>query len=216
MARGGLKHKGGKGRRKKRELIPAFHILCEGVNTEPNYFRQFPIPNIGHCKGYGQTKIKLVETAIKYKRAQAINRFSNDQVWVVFDYDYDGRLQPRQKEDYNNAIEKANQNNIRHAVSNDSFELWYLLHYQVCNAQQLRTYYNQRIEHHTGINYDKNRETSNLMYDLLLPYQQQAIERASNLLSLYTEADKSHADKNPLTTVHKLVLELNKYINNSV
>ncbi len=49
------------------------------------------------------------------------------------------------------------------------------------------------------------------MYDLLLPYQQQAIERATTLKAQYHENDKAHADKNPFTTIHELVVELNKH-----
>lgn len=139
MARASYRHKGGRRKDRQREQQPSFHIFCEGKNTEPLYFSQFPIPNIGHCKGYGQTKLALVATALAYKRENRITKKSNDQIWVVFDYDYDGKLQPKQKEQYNNAIIKAEKNKIRWAVSNDAFELWYVLHFQNCNAQQLRT-----------------------------------------------------------------------------
>lgn len=33
----------------------------------------------------------------------------------------------------NNAIIKAENNNLKWAVSNDAFELWYVLHFQNCN-----------------------------------------------------------------------------------
>lgn len=212
MSRGGRRHKGGKRNKIKRNQIPSFHIFCEGENTEPLYFNQFPIPNIGHCKGYGQTKLALVNTALKYKRENRINKKSKDQIWIVFDYDYDGTKQPGQKEDYNNAIAKAEKNNIKWAVSNDSFELWYVLHFQNCAAQQLRTWYNNRIENHLGIDYDKNRATANKMYDLLLASQENAIQRAETLKEQYDENNTAHADKNPMTTVHELVIELNRFI----
>lgn len=205
------RHKGGKPKSKKREQNPSFHILCEGVNTEPLYFNQFPISNLGHCKGYGQTSIALVKTAIKYKRANGIKKDSKDQVWVVFDYDYKGDLQPKQKEDFNNAITQAESNGIKWAVSNDSFELWYVLHYQNCDARQLRTWYNLRLEHHTERKYDKDREIALKMYANLQPYQENAIARAEVIAAIYDENDKAHADKNPYTTVHRLVKELNKY-----
>ncbi len=212
MAKGSKRHKGGRGRNKKREQKPSFHIFCEGVNTEPLYFNQFPIPNLGHCKGYGQTKIPLVETALKYKRENRITKKSKDQIWVVFDYDYNGELQPKQKEEFNNAIIKAENNNLKWAVSNDSFELWYVLHFQNCNAQQLRNWYNQRIEHFTGEPYDKDRDTAKKMYDLLLDKQDDAIQRAETLKSQYDDNNKAYADKNPYTTVHELVIELNKHV----
>ncbi len=211
MAKGSRRHKGGKRKGRQREQNPSFHILCEGANTEPLYFSQFPISNIGHCKGYGRSKMALVDEAIKYKRKHGITKKSEDQVWVVFDYDYDGNLQPKQKEDFNNSILKAEKNNIKWAVSNDSFELWFVLHYQNCNAQELRTWYNKRLEHYTGKPYDKERETAKKMYDLLLENQEQAIKRAESLKEIYDENNKAYADKNPYTTVHELVIELNKY-----
>lgn len=212
MARGSRRHKGGKRENTKREQIPSFHLFCEGENTEPLYFNQFPISNLGHCKGYGETKVPLVEKALKYKRENRIDKNSKDQTWVVFDYDYNGELQPAQKEEFNTAINKAEGNNIKWAVSNDAFELWYVLHFQNCNAQQLRHWYNQRIENYTGEKYDKDRKIAMKMYDLLLPKQAKAIQRALTLKGQYDEADKAHADKNPFTTVHELVIELNEHI----
>jgi len=214
MSKGGKRHTGGKRARTKRDQKPSFHIFCEGKNTEPLYFKNFPISNIGHCKGYGQTKIPLVDTAIKYKREHGINRKSKDQVWVVFDYDYNGELQPQQKVEFNNAINKAESNNIKWAVSNDAFELWYVLHFQSCNAQQLRNWYNKRIAYHIGEIYDKDRKIAMKMYEVLLPNQNEAIERATTLSKEYNEEDKYYADKNPYTTVHELVIELNKQIKN--
>jgi len=211
VAKGGKRHKGGKRVQRKREQKPSFHIFCEGANTEPYYFNQFAILNIGHLKGYGQTKIKLVETALKYKRQRRITKKSIDQIWVVFDYDFNGQKQPKQKEDFNNAINKAESHNIKWAVSNDSFELWFVLHFQNCNAKEDRTWYNKRIEKYIGQRYDKDIETAKKMYDLLLPTQENAIERAELLKKQYGENNKAHADKNPFTTVHELVKELNKF-----
>lgn len=211
MNRGSRRHKGGKRKNVKREQKTSFHIFCEGVNTEPLYFKQFPIPNIGHCKGYGQTHLALVDRALKYKRANNITKKSKDQIWVVFDYDYNGALQPQQKETFNSAINKAEKNNIKWAISNDAFELWYVLHYENCNVKQLRGWYNKRITYHLGNDYDKNRNIANKMYDLLLPNQAEAIQRAINIKEKYDEKDKAYADKNPFTTVHELVVELNKY-----
>ncbi len=212
MNRGSKRHKGGKRKSIKREQYPSFHLFCEGENTEPLYFNQFPISNIAHCMGYGETKSKLVKTALNYKRENRITNRSNDQIWVVFDYDYDGMKQPKQKEDFNNAIIKAEKNNIKWAVSNDAFELWYLLHFESCNAQELRKWYNKRIEKYTGESYDKDRKIAMKMYDVLLSRQPEAIHRAINLKSKYDDSDRAFADKNPFTSVHELVVELNRYI----
>lgn len=211
MARGGRRHKGGRKRRGDRKQLPAFHIFCEGKNTEPLYFNAFGISNMKLCKGDGETKLKLVETAAKYKRSNGINANSIDQVWVVFDYDFDPTKQPKQKQDFNNAINKAEDKKIKWAVSNDAFELWFVLHFLNCNSQQHRSWYNNKLSTHLNISYNKDRRLARQMYNVLLQNQESAIERAENLEAKYDENDRAYADKNPYTTVHKLVKELNKY-----
>lgn len=67
------------------------------------------------------------------------------------------------------------------------------------------------MEYHLGRPYDKDRETAKKMYDLLLPYQSDATQRAETLIEKYDKKDKAYADKNPFTTVQELVIELNKY-----
>jgi len=141
--RGGKRYAGRK--KVKREQQISFHILCEGQNTEPIYFNSFPVSNVAHCKGYARSSLALVERAIRYKREQGITKKTKDEVWVVFDYDYNGELQPKQSQDFNNSIEKAISNNIKVAISNDSFELWYVLHFESCNAQEGRNWYNDRL-----------------------------------------------------------------------
>ena len=67
------------------------------------------------------------------------------------------------------------------------------------------------IKQHMGISYNKDREVAKKMYDLLLDKQDDAMERAKILKEQYDEKNKAHADKNPFTTVHELVMELNLY-----
>ena len=206
--RGGRRYTGKKSVTREQQV--AFHILCEGQNTEPIYFRSFPISNIAHCKGYGRTSIALVNMAIRYKREQGITKRTKDEVWVVFDYDYNG--EPKQSQDYNNSIEKAISNNINVAISNDSFELWYVLHFENCNAQEGRNWYNNRLTLKLNIKYDKERTIAKEMYELLLENQPLAIQRAQALYERYDLENKAHAEKNPYTTVHQLVQKLNEYI----
>jgi len=49
------------------------------------------------------------------------------------------------------------------------------------------------------------------MYGLLIDKQLDAIQRAQELKERYDDNDKAYADKNPFTTVHELVIELNKF-----
>ena len=62
------KRKGGRrpNRERKRKLI--IHIICEGQNTEPDYFKEFPLTNAKVITvGKGEQHTKLVKSAISYK-----------------------------------------------------------------------------------------------------------------------------------------------------
>jgi hypothetical protein len=112
------------------QIAPAnYLIICEGKQTEPNYFNglkqeinrkygkkvEVLIPNID-IKGTGRNTTDLVKYTQKY-----VN-YSNKvygQVWVVFDKD------DYSNEQFNQAIKKCDYNV---AWSNPNFELWLLSH----------------------------------------------------------------------------------------
>lgn len=123
-----------------------------------------------------------------------------DQVWCVFDRDdfYDN---------FNNAIFRAKNIGFRIAYSNEAFELWYLLHFIYFDSSITRVDYIRKLNEHLDIEYKKN---STEMYEILLPNQSVAINRAKRLLSNYTGANPNKEE--PSTTVHLLVEDLNKYI----
>jgi hypothetical protein len=193
-----------------REVKVYFLIVCEGLKTEPNYFKSFPI-KIGNYvydlsfDGGGINTKKVVEKAIEL-RDNSPQKY--DRVWAVFDKDsFD-------KNQFNGAIQKAKANEIHCAWSNEAFELWYLLHFQYRNTSMSRKDYEKSIEN--SINKLKENETifeykknSTEMYSILQKYgnQQQATNWAKNLIGQHTSSDLS--SHNPCTTVHLLVEELN-------
>ncbi len=193
-----------------RDIKVYFLIVCEGLKTEPNYFKSFPL-KIGNYvydlsfEGGGISTKKVVEKAIEL-RDNSPQEY--DRVWAVFDKD------SFQKEQFNGAIQKAKANEIHCAWSNEAFELWYLLHFQYRNTSMSRKDYEKSIEKSINklikdspkFKYKKN---SLEMYSILQKYgdQQQASNWAKNLMSLHTSKDFS--SHNPCTTVHLLVEELN-------
>jgi len=204
------KRKGGRRPDRKRKIKKTLHILCEGENTEPDYFNAFPVTNIAvKCIGFGQQHTKLVETAIAYRKREGIKKSKTDDVWVVFDYDYDSKKASTIKQDFNNAIRLAEQEGIKHATSNDCFELWYVLHYLYTTQQNLRTWYYKKLSDELGFNYSKDKTISKQMYEILEDKQLIAIKNSQKLEEEHK--DEPPADKNPYTGVYKLVLELNKY-----
>lgn len=177
--------------------LERFLIVCEGEKTEPGYFRAFRVPkDVVDVRGLGDHTLNLMRCAIKLTGSGEY-----DQVWCVLDRD------SFPAERFNAALELAGQHGIRVAYSNEAFELWYLLHFQYCDAGIPRTEYGDRLTQRMGRPYRKNCDT---MYDELLERQPEAIRNAGRLLAQYRPARP--ARDNSSTTVHVLVSELNRFL----
>ncbi len=181
----------------RRPIQKRFLIICQGEQTEPNYFAAFRNPRLViRTVSAPRNPSRVVETALRL-REQSEQPF--DQVWCVFDCD------DTPAADFNRALQLAGSNRIEVAYSNQAFELWYLLHFQAVSGALHRAQYIQRLEKHLGHGYQKN---SPRLYNELLGLQSQAIERARQLLESYNPSDPFHDD--PSTTVHRLVEQLNR------
>lgn len=200
---------------KQIEREKKFLIVCEGVNTEPEYFKAFPIKTaMIKSFGLGMTKMALVKAVVEM--AKSIND-KNQEVWIVFDMDIRLENEAQQIQDYNNAIVFAEKKGFKVAYSNDAFELWFLLHYQLLENQWTRHQYYQRLSELWNCNYENHGKHILFckgIYDKLQTdesaNQNQAIQRAESLLEQQKEI--SFADRNPCTTVFELVRELNKHL----
>jgi hypothetical protein len=93
-----------------------------------------------------------------------------------------------------------------YAISNQSFELWYVLHFQFLCTAISRQDYVQRLEKLLNSHYTKNDPD---MYKKLESRQQEALQNARHLLEQYSSWDPVSSD--PSTTVHHLVEELKKH-----
>jgi len=175
-------------------------IVCEGEKTEPNYFRQFMATSADvQVVGKGYNTLSLVEEAIRLKQKARGDEEPFDQVWCVFDVD------SFPAHNVNGAWHKARKNKIRTALSNEAFELWFLLHFDYITAAHSRDRYQEMLSKRLGGKYEKNsRET----YRDLFPMQDQAIENARKLIKQYNP--RNPAQDKPCTEVHELVLELNR------
>src|SRR4028119_527810 len=183
-----------------RELKERFLIVCEGSKTEPNYFRSFRVPrDVVEVHGLGEDPSTLVRSATDLKNKDGDDY---DQIWCVFDRD------SWTLENFNNAISSATSQGFKVAYSNESFELWYILHFEYLNTGIPRKDYIHKLSLLlVGQKYQKNSET---IYDELLARQPIAIRNAENLLKEYNPPVA--ANDNPSTTVHLLVQELNRFI----
>jgi hypothetical protein len=193
-----------------RKKLIYFLIICEGEKTEPNYFnglkRDLPKGTLVIAdmtiKGTGKNTESLVDFTLKYKKRSGRNF---DRTWAVFDRD------SFTEEQFNNAIIKAEANEIKCAWSNEAFELWFLLHFQFVNTAMSREDYRSFLEREINraskkeYTYKKNDINT---YSILKTHgdQSQAIAWAKTLKALCT--DGRYANHNPCTLVYLLIEEL--------
>ena len=191
-----------------KEQLPIILIVCEGERTEPNYFNQFEVTNIKiESRGIGDNTKRLVEYAISESQTN-----DYDQVWCVFDRD------SFPKDNLNSAVQSAQNNNFGIAYSNESFELWYILHFEFLNSQITRDQYIKKLNDIFKSKKDEGfpdsyKKNDPDIYRILKPYQHTALKNAKNLSKHYeSESKPSSATQCPVTYVYKLVEELNKWI----
>lgn len=193
-----------------------FRIYCEGENTEPEYFKSFPINTetkveaIGLARSKTALVTKAIELLTKEEMLEGMAEYDTDrQLWVVFDYDK--RDDVNEAKDFNDSIALAQRNGIKIAYSNDSFELWFVLHYQYLTSAITRNEYYKILSEKLNLNYEKDGKGKALaqsLYHILLPMQAVAIQNAKRLHQ--SKENETPSNQNPCTAVYKLVEELNK------
>jgi hypothetical protein len=216
LRRNGIE-KGKAYREERLEVNKTFLIVCEGENTEPSYFKSFPVPsNTVVILGGQNSKNALVDYALKIRDSE---NYSGREVWCVFDYDVHPEQGATQPNDFNSAIDKAEKNGLQVAWSNDAFELWFVLHYQKLDTPlsrhelypilkekwEIESFHNEaKTDAFCEGHYKRHGGSRSNM-------QQLAIRRAKQLHQSYNGA-RNFADQCPCTTVYLLVEELNKFV----
>lgn len=190
-----------------------FLIVCEGKNTEPRYFESFPVvtADIKTEGGLG-SRTALVKAALKLRQNE---EYHGSETWCVFDYDH----KPDNltiESDFNEAVALATSKGIKVAFSNDSFELWFILHYRYHDTQVTRDEFYKSLRDIWELeeSYEelgKKRDFCTNLYALLLPTQKTAIENARKLYDSQNDG-RPVAKLNPCTTVFLLVEELNRFL----
>jgi len=188
-----------------RNIKQSFLIVCEGVRTEPEYFKAFRITT-ATVKAVGQAMntVSLVNKAVSIRDADRKKKRSYDQCWVVFDKD------DFPAKDFNQAIQLAHNNGFHVAYSNQAFEYWFLLHFNLYKGPLHRNSYAGMLTKLTGMQYSRSEGFGSMMYNRLAAIQQQAIKNAKIVLSEISKGNPAAEESS--TTVHLLVEELNKYL----
>ena len=196
-----------------RAVYTRFLIVCEGTDTEPNYFRSFikdrwsEVKTVGSViKGCGRGTCQLVAEAVKMRdELESRRQVKFDRIWLVFDKD--------EFIDFTKAIRDAKKEGMKCAWSNESFELWYCLHFQNISTGVERTKYISMIESvvrkasgKRTYKYDKA-STEILKYLNEYGNEEQACAWARQIRGRY--AQRTDFDKhNPRTEVDLLIDEL--------
>jgi hypothetical protein len=193
-----------------------FLIICEGENTEPLYFKGFPVPSKKVViEGGCHSKTSLVEHALKIRNEE---KYAGREVWCVFDFDRKPDEAATQPQDFNHAINLAEKNGMNVAWSNDAFELWFLLHYNKLEAplsrKEIYPILKEKWELDSFSRQAKTRDFCEGHYERHLKNggssQELAIKRARELHNQHN-GNRNFANQCPCTTVYLLVEELNKY-----
>lgn len=206
-----------KKRNKERLILPENHlILCEGEETEPNYFQE--IANRINNR-YRREKV-TVESAKKGRLDLlefAQNRVKKakidyNHVWLVYDKD------DFNKDEFDNTVYKIESLNRKskikyHALwSNQCIEVWFLLHFIDLKVDVSREDYIIKINENwkkEGIEgtYAKNDKE---IYNKLEKYQSMAVKRAKNIIK--ESEGKSPSKIAPGSRVYEIIEMLKAYI----
>ncbi len=201
---------------------PKILIVCEGENTEKDYFemlkRFFKLYNTLTIKivGEGNNTLNLV------KKAKKLNQQDEyEQVWCVFDKD------DFPNKNFNEAIQIAESLGFEVAYSNQAFEYWLLLHFENHLGNPIhRDLYYDRINNYlkeSKLEYDKDSKiiTEEIFLKLQAidpktgkTRQDLAIERAKKIVEKWEKDDSirsNPAKEESSTTVFRLVETLISY-----
>ncbi|WP_252234833.1 RloB family protein [Clostridium sp. ZS1] len=187
LNRAGRKHKRSEG---TKTVQPGnYLIVTEGTETEVNYFNNIK---------------QILE-----------NLFNNNIIVERVTLKVEGTARSTTVL-VNEAIKLAEKEGMNVAWSNESFELWLLLHFQNLNAAIHRDDYIDKLNTHfknKNLNngkYDKNIRD---IFDITFPYINVAIKRSNSLIEDHKNNNVFSPNKmNPATRVQDLVSELIKYI----
>ncbi|MCP2730473.1 RloB family protein [Limnofasciculus baicalensis] len=190
-------------------------IACEGSKTEPDYFesirqdlrlRTLQIIVLRH---QGKTDPRsIIERVIEERQKMKLNQrwTEGDTAWAVFDGD---EHIEKSLDHWCGAINRAKSQKIQLAITNPSFELWYLIHFRDQFSQ---------INRHQAIallkEYIPNYDKSKCFYPKpLKPLTSEAIKRGEKMAGQIQRAgldEYSNPSCNGLPNLIRLLLNLEK------
>ena len=188
-----------------RPVRESFLIVCEGQNTEPEYFNSFRLTSATvKAVGKGLGTRVLVKVAIRIRLEEQKKGKIYDHCWVVFDKD------DFPEEDFNAAITEAEAAGFKVAWSNQAFEFWFILHFILYHGPLHRSRYAEMLTKLTGMPYSKKAGVASALYNLLFPRLDTAIANARTVLADFQGAPPAKCES--ATTVFALAEMLKSYM----
>lgn len=194
-----------------RDLRAVIVLVCEGQNTEPDYFNQFRRRFNGSMVrleviGEGAAPVTIARAAALRKAELDKSRknsdwSSNDQVWAVFDRDEHPKI--------SDATAVCRAAGVSVAFSDPCFELWLLLHLIDFDRPDDRHQVQRELEANLDCYSRKTRKTAD--FDLLFDKIEEAERRASSQLARREEEAQGGLNR-PYTNVFRLTRVLRGHI----
>jgi len=193
----------------RRPLRKRLLIVCEGRETERNYFDQlkredWPGQNLAVTvkRGKGGLREQIAQFAVERKNDSSEGY---DEVWCVMDVE-----DPSHRESLDRALILLRRNSIKPCLSNPAFEVWLLSHFErtatafiECDA--VVTHLNKHWQKRFGVDYDKaDRRIFGRLAELVCV----AIENAKWVRETHHRLELATADCNSSTEVYRLVGKL--------
>jgi len=184
-------------------------IIGEGQETEPNYFdglkREDKVVakfTVTVKRGHGFSPEKVVKEAIEHKARAERRAETYDEVWCVIDAEG-----PEKRESLGQAAALAKENSIRLCLSNPSFEVWFLAHFEKTgkafnDGDAVIVRLNKHWRKHHTQDYQKSDDR---IYRRLCGRTQTAIANAQWVREDHFRHVADTADCNSSTEVYRLV-----------
>lgn len=150
-------------------------------------------------EGMGTSNLRLIADIEEFLKNDP-RIFEN--IWAVFDKD------DVPESYFDNSIQSAIGKGWNVGWTNDSFELWYLLHFEYLQSAITRKQYKEKLKHYLqkeGLEgYEKNDPQ---VFNILYARRDRAIKNAYKLEKLFG-GHLPPSKRNPCTNIHYLVEEL--------
>jgi len=201
-------------RNTKRKEHNKMVIVCEG-ETEIIYFNNYKSCvrkelEIKTPSTNDTDPLSLVDFAISQIDRFGLSFKDGDSIWCVFDCDINNDKQTKDRQ-IASAKKKAIKKKINVCLSNPSFELWFLLHFDRLPGDSILT--KEILLNRLSNKIPDYKKTTNY-FEILSPKTKDACENSKFLVEFH-ECNGSEiicVDSNPSTLVFKIIEDIQKFM----